>query len=96
MSATADHVITRNVEYGGGDIVASLDDGILKSAVLDVFETEPLPPDSPLWNHPRVTVTPHNAAVSEPDATARYVVEQIRRYEAGEPLQNVVDPARGY
>jgi glyoxylate/hydroxypyruvate reductase A len=78
------------------DIVASLDDGILKSAVLDVFETEPLPPDSPLWSHPRVTVTPHNAAVSEPDATVRYVVEQIRRYEAGEPLQNVVDPARGY
>jgi glyoxylate/hydroxypyruvate reductase len=43
-----------------------------------------------------VTVTPHNAAVSEPEATARYIVDQIRRFERGEPLQNVVDPGRGY
>ena len=78
------------------DILAALDDGTLQAATLDVFETEPLPPDSPLWRHPAVTVTPHNSAVSEPEATARYVVEQIRRFERGEPLQNVVDPARGY
>jgi glyoxylate/hydroxypyruvate reductase A len=78
------------------DILECLDDGTLGSATLDVFETEPLPPDSPLWGHPRVRVTPHNAAVSEPDATARYIVDQIRRYERGEPLQNQVDPARGY
>ena len=78
------------------DILACLDDGTLKAATLDVFETEPLPADSPLWTHPRVTVTPHNAAVSEPDATARYIVDQIRRFERGEPLPNVVDRARGY
>jgi glyoxylate/hydroxypyruvate reductase A len=78
------------------DILACLDDGTLGSATLDVFETEPLPQESPLWTYPKVTVTPHNAAVSEPEATARYIVEQIRRYEAGQPLQNVVDPARGY
>jgi glyoxylate/hydroxypyruvate reductase A len=78
------------------DILACLDDGTLKAATLDVFDTEPLPPESALWHHPRVTITPHNAAVSVPDATARYIVEQIRRHEAGETLQNVVDPARGY
>ncbi len=78
------------------DILACLDDGTLKAATLDVFNTEPLSPDSPLWHHPRVTITPHNAAVSVPDATARYIVEQIRRHEAGETLQNVVDPTRGY
>ena len=78
------------------DILASLDDGTLHAATLDVFETEPLPAGSPLWSHPRVTITPHNAAVSEPEATARYIVDQIRRFERGEPLQNVVDPARGY
>jgi glyoxylate/hydroxypyruvate reductase A len=78
------------------DILACLDDGTLKAATLDVFETEPLPPDSPLWSHPRVTVTPHNAAVSEPDATARYIADQIRRFERDEPLQNVVDRERGY
>ena len=78
------------------DILACLEDGTLEAATLDVFETEPLPPDSPLWSHPGVTITPHNAAVSEPEATARYIVDQIRRFERGEPLQNVVDRARGY
>ena len=78
------------------DILACLDDDTLKAATLDVFEVEPLPQDSPLWTHPRVTVTPHNSAVSEPEATARYIAEQIRRHEAGQPFQNVVDRARGY
>jgi glyoxylate/hydroxypyruvate reductase len=78
------------------DIVACLDDGTLKAATLDVFETEPLPQDSPLWTHPRVTVTPHNSAVSDPEMTARYIADQIRRHEAGAPFENVVDRARGY
>ncbi len=78
------------------DILAALDDGTLKAATLDVFETEPLPVDSPLWHHPGVTVTPHNAAMSEPDAIGRLVVEQIRAYERGEALRNVVDRQLGY
>lgn len=78
------------------DILACLDDGTLKAATLDVFQTEPLPQDSPLWTHPRVTVTPHNSAVSDPEMTARYIVGQIRRHEAGKPFQNLVDRGRGY
>lgn len=78
------------------DILAALEAGTLKGAVLDVFQTEPLPADSPLWSHPAVTVTPHNAAMSEPDAVAALISAQIRRLEAGEPLQHVVDPKRGY
>lgn len=78
------------------DIVAALDAGTLKGATLDVFETEPLPSNSPFWDHPAVTVTPHNSAMSEPEAIASAITAQIRRLEAGEPLQNVVDPARGY
>jgi glyoxylate/hydroxypyruvate reductase len=78
------------------DILACLGDGTLKAATLDVFETEPLPESSPLWTHPRVTVTPHNSATSEPDATARYIAQQIHRYEAGEPFEAVVDKKRGY
>ncbi|SCZ10460.1 2-hydroxyacid dehydrogenase [Microvirga guangxiensis] len=78
------------------DILSCLDDGTLKAATLDVFEKEPLPEDSPLWSHPRVTVTPHNSAVSEPEATARYIAKQILRYEAGEAFENVVDRVRGY
>jgi glyoxylate/hydroxypyruvate reductase A len=78
------------------DILACLDDGTLKAATLDVFEREPLPADSPLWTHPAVTVSPHNAAISDPDMTSRTIAEQIRRHEAGEPLQGVVDRKQGY
>jgi glyoxylate/hydroxypyruvate reductase A len=78
------------------DILSCLDDGTLRAATLDVFEIEPLPEDSPLWTHPSVTITPHNSATSEPEATARYIAQQIRRYEAGEPFEAVVDKVRGY
>ncbi|MEO1199745.1 MAG: glyoxylate/hydroxypyruvate reductase A [Pseudomonadota bacterium] len=78
------------------DIIASLNASELKGATLDVFETEPLPQDSPLWTHPRVIVTPHVAADSEPHAFSRYVAGQIVDYEAGKPLRNVVDLTKGY
>lgn len=89
-----------NVGRGGlqveADILAALDAGTLGAAVLDVFETEPLPEDSPLWLHPKVTVTPHNSAISSPPAVAAYVAGQIRAHMAGRPLQNIVDPVHGY
>lgn len=78
------------------DILAALDAGELRAAVLDVFETEPLPQESPLWRHPAVTVTPHNAAMSAPETVADQIAAQIRRLEAGGELENVVDPTRGY
>lgn len=78
------------------DIVEALNTGVLKGATVDVFETEPLPQSSPLWDHPRVTVTPHSAADSEPEAIARMISAQIKAFENGEPLRNVVDRARGY
>jgi glyoxylate/hydroxypyruvate reductase len=78
------------------DLLACLEDETLKAATLDVFETEPLPADSPLWAHPAVTVTPHNAAMSDPESVGAQVAEQIRRYESGEPLRNVVDRGAGY
>ena len=78
------------------DIVAALDAGVLEGASLDVFETEPLPAESPLWGQPNVFVSPHNAAISAPRAVARYIAAQILAFERGEPLRNVVDRARGY
>jgi glyoxylate/hydroxypyruvate reductase A len=78
------------------DIVTALDQGELHAATLDVFETEPLSPESPLWTHPKVTVTPHLAADSDPVTITAYVLRQIRRHERGLPLENTVDRARGY
>ena len=78
------------------DLLAALDSGHLAGATLDVFREEPLPPDSPFWTHPKVTLMPHCAALTRPETAARTVVDNIRRYLAGEPLRHVVDPARGY
>lgn len=78
------------------DILELLGDGTLGAASLDVFETEPLPADSPLWDHPSVIVTPHNAASSDPDAITRRIASQILAIEAGETPEGLVDRARGY
>lgn len=78
------------------DLLACLDDRTLLAATLDVFHTEPLPPESPFWTHPKVTLSPHNAADTDPDAISVYVAEQIAAFERGEPLVNVVDRAAGY
>jgi glyoxylate/hydroxypyruvate reductase A len=78
------------------DILGCLDDGTLGAASLDVFADEPLPPDSPFWTHPKLVLTPHNAADTDPDEISKYVARQIERFEAGGALENVVDPTRGY
>jgi glyoxylate/hydroxypyruvate reductase A len=78
------------------DILQCLDDGTLGAASLDVFANEPLPADSRFWTHPKVVLTPHNAADTDPDEISKYVARQIDRFEAGGALENVVDPARGY
>ena len=78
------------------DILRALADGILSGTTLDVFVEEPLPPESPFWTHPKVTVTPHVAAESDPDYLCAYILRQIEAFEAGKPLENVVDRTLGY
>jgi glyoxylate/hydroxypyruvate reductase len=89
-----------NAARGGlqveADILTALDEGTLAGATLDVFVREPLPAASPLWRHPKVTITPHNAAFSDPHALAANVLRQIERFEAGLPLEHVIDRAQGY
>jgi phosphoglycerate dehydrogenase-like enzyme len=73
-------------------LVAALDAGELAAAVLDVFETEPLPPDSPLWSHPKVTVTPHDSANSNRRVLRQFELftDNLGRFRRSEPLRNVV------
>ncbi|GLQ11072.1 glyoxylate/hydroxypyruvate reductase A [Devosia yakushimensis] len=89
-----------NAARGGhqreADIVRALADGTLGAASLDVFETEPLPAESPLWDIENCYVTPHIAAISSETAGVAYYTRIIAEHEAGQPLINVVDRARGY
>lgn len=89
-----------NAARGGhqreADIVAALADGTLGAASLDVFETEPLPASSPLWDIENCYVTPHIAAISNEKTGVVYFSRIIKDHEAGKPLVNVVDRARGY
>ena len=86
----------RGGSHREADIAEALREGTLAGASLDVFETEPLAEDSPLWDFENVLVTPHVAAVSDAAGLAAGIAGQILAFERGEPLRNRVDPARGY
>lgn len=89
-----------NAARGGhqkeADIVRALEDGTLGAASLDVFEIEPLPKESPLWEIPNCYITPHIAAISNEVSGVRYFSRVLRDHQAGKPLVNVVDRNRGY
>ena len=78
------------------DLLALLSTGHIGSAFLDVFNTEPLPPEHPYWGHPRVCVTPHVAAVIPPAESVAQISGKIRRIEAGLSSSGVVDTVAGY
>ena len=78
------------------DLLAALDSGHIAGATLDVFEPEPLPADHRFWTHPKVTVTPHIAALTNPETAADQIAENIARVRAGRKLLNLIDPRAGY
>lgn len=92
------------VNIGRGQLVVeealagALRDRSIAGAALDVFETEPLPPDSPLWDLPGLVVSPHMSGdvIGWRDELGEQFVELFERWAAGEPLVNVVDKQRGY
>ena len=78
------------------DLLSLLDCGQMAGATLDVFRTEPLPAEHPFWHHPRVKVTPHIAGRTVLQDTVQQIVAKIRALQKGEPIEGVVDRARGY
>ena len=78
-------------------LVEALERRAIGGAVLDVFAQEPLPPEHPLWSAPNTVITPHiSGALERFDVLGEIVAQNLRRLLAGEPLLNVVEPARGY
>ena len=89
-----------NVGRGGHlveeDLVPALDSGQLSGATLDVLRQEPPPEDHPFWTHPKVLLTPHIASLIDPEAGAKVIAENIRRFRAGEAVPDLVDLEQGY
>ena len=78
------------------DLIAALDNGQIAGAALDVFNTEPLPEDDPLWRHPGVLITPHVASITLPPTSAKHVINNIQRHQRGESLTHLADMSQGY
>ncbi len=78
------------------DLLAALDSGHIAGATLDVFNSEPLPDNHPLWTHPKVVLTPHASSITIPRSVIPQIVENIKRARAGLLLNHLVDPVAGY
>jgi len=78
------------------DLLEALASGQLNAAVLDVLEQEPAAPDHPFWHHPQILLTPHIAAMTQPESAFRVLLENIRRHQRGESMLGQVDRKRSY
>jgi glyoxylate/hydroxypyruvate reductase len=88
--------VARGAHVVEEDLISALNSKRLSHAILDVFTQEPLPKEHPFWIHPNITVLPHVAAITNPVTASRVVAQNVLRLRAGEPLENLVDVARGY
>jgi glyoxylate/hydroxypyruvate reductase len=88
--------LARGAHIVDADLLAALDGGHLHRAVLDVFHSEPLPAGHAFWRHPKVTVLPHVAALTDERSAARVVAANLRALARGDAIAHVVDRARGY
>jgi glyoxylate/hydroxypyruvate reductase A len=89
-----------NVARGGHvsepDLLTLIRSGHIAAATLDVFRNEPLPPPHPFWDEPRITITPHIAALTVRHEAVRQIAAKIGALEAGEPVDDMVDRELGY
>ncbi len=88
--------LARGAHVVDADLLAALNSGHVAHAVLDVFHAEPLPAVHPYWAHPRVTVLPHAAALTDERSAAGMVAANLRALAQDQPLQHVVQRQRGY
>jgi len=100
LSKLPEHAVVINVARGGHvveqDLLNALNNNTLRGATLDVFEQEPLPQEHPYWCHPKVTLTPHCAALSDIDSVIDQIAENIECLNQGVSLNNTIDRTKGY
>lgn len=89
-----------NMGRGGhlveADLLEALASGQLSAAVLDVLQQEPTAPEHPFWHHPQILLTPHIAAMTQPESAFAVLLENIRRYQRGEAMLGQIDRKQGY
>ena len=94
------HAVVINVARGQHvveqDLLTALNNESLRAATLDVFDQEPLKNDHPYWQHPKITLTPHCAALSDLNSVINQIVENIERFNEGRKLNNLIDRTKGY
>ncbi|CAN7437907.1 2-hydroxyacid dehydrogenase [Pseudomonas sp. GL-B-26] len=78
------------------DLLEALASGQLSAAVLDVLQQEPAAPDHPFWHHPQILLTPHIAAMTQPESAFSVLLENIRRHQRGESMLGQIDRERSY
>jgi glyoxylate/hydroxypyruvate reductase A len=88
--------VARGAHLVEADLLALLDSGHLAGATLDVFRTEPLPPEHPFWQHPAITITPHTSARTLRSESIAQIAGKIAALRRGDTLAGLVDVARGY
>ena len=88
--------VARGAHVVDADLIAALDCAHLAGATLDVFRAEPLPPEHPFWNHPKITLTPHTSARTLRSESIAQIADKITALQRDEPVAGVVDIVRGY
>ena len=88
--------VARGAHLVDEDLIALLDSGHLAGALLDVFRTEPLPPEHPFWTHPQISLTPHTSARTLRGISIAQIAGKILALERGFSVAGIVDPVRGY
>lgn len=88
--------IARGQHLQEADLIPAFDSGQLSGALLDVFQTEPLPKNHPFWHDDRIIITPHLAAITLQDDAVKQISRNIRAFEDNQPMTGVVDRKKGY
>ncbi len=88
--------VARGAQLAEPDLLALIRAGHIAGATLDVFRNEPLPAPHPFWEEPRITITPHISAVTLRVDAVRQITEKIAAFEAGQPVDDIVDRNLGY